>query len=231
MNIFGGALKHLSLQVPSHSNGVPQLRHTSKPASQLSPSVPYPASPQRDHLSLSLEGTPTPSATPTPPVSPMASDTVRACEALLELGRPLEEGSGKEEVVPRNGACYPASGPKNGDHLLQAVWKGVVGTLLSQQVGSYGNKYPKYRTRRRSNPLSRTLSPRIREYRTIGSPIGGGSQPRRVGQDRVYIVDVGCEVTVNLCCGLALKSCTYSQKSWDLCSESLTSRITIKRCT
>jgi len=94
--------------------------------------------------------TPTPSATPTPPVSPMASDTVRACEALLELGRPLEEGGGgKEEVVPRNGACYPASGPKNGDHLLQAVWKGVVGTLLSQQVGSYGKKYPKYRTRRR----------------------------------------------------------------------------------
>jgi hypothetical protein len=89
--------------------------------------------------------TPTPSATPTPPVSPMASDTVRACEALLELGRPLEEGGGgKEEVVPRNGACYPASGPKNGDHLLQAVWKGVVGTLLSQQVGSYGKKYPKY---------------------------------------------------------------------------------------
>ena len=180
--------KTFSLQVSCHSNGVPQLRHPSKPSG-----LSYKTSPERDHLSLSLEGTrmippapqaaassqpaptqpsaysavpkpfkkrylaeqsvivsashnnqagaghsaspspnsatPTPSSTPTPPISPVAADTARACEALLELGRGVEEDPQQQ----RNG--YTASGSKNGDNLRQAVWKGVVGTLLSQQVG------------------------------------------------------------------------------------------------
>ena len=101
----------------SHNQGAAALGHSASPSPNST--------------------TPTPSATPTPPVSPMASDTVRACEALLELGRPLEEAGGPKEEVQRNGSGgYPPSGLKNGDHLRQAVWKNVVGTLLSQQVGS-----------------------------------------------------------------------------------------------
>ncbi len=57
--------------------------------------------------------------------------------------------------------------------------------------------------------------PQIREYNCIAHRGGGLS---RAGQVRTVctLSYVGCEVTVNLCCGLAWKSCTYSQKSWDL---------------
>jgi hypothetical protein len=172
---------------------VPQLRQTGH-VSQLVGSLPFKTSPDRDHLSLSLEGgkmipqaagsgqpappptavpkpfkkrylaeqsvivstshnqvgsgplahsaspspsstTPTPSSTPTPPISPVAADTARACEALLELGRPMQEEE-QQQKQQRNGypASQPSSGSKNGENLRQAVWKGVVGTLLSQQV-------------------------------------------------------------------------------------------------
>jgi hypothetical protein len=39
---------------------------------------------------------------------------------------------------------------------------------------------------------------------------GEGSQKHGAGQDRVYIV-------ISRCHRLAWKSCTYSQKSWNLC--------------
>ena len=83
--------------------------------------------------------TPTPSSTPTPPISPVAAETARACEALLELGRPMEEEPPSQRPPQRSSytAQPPVSGPKNGEHLRQAVWKGVVGTLLSQQVRTF----------------------------------------------------------------------------------------------
>jgi hypothetical protein len=67
----------------------------------------------------------------------VAADTARACEALLELGRPVAEE--QQQQKQRNGypTSQPVSGSKNGDNLRQAVWKGVVGTLLSQQVSPF----------------------------------------------------------------------------------------------
>jgi hypothetical protein len=60
-----------------------------------------------------------------------------------------------------------------------------------------------------------------------------GQGPSHAGQLRSVFTlsQARCEVTVYLSCELLGKSCTYSQKSWDLCSESLTARITQNRCT
>ncbi len=59
------------------------------------------------------------------------------------------------------------------------------------------------------------ISPWIREYNWIAYR---GEGPSCAGAGQVRTVStlsfVGC--TVNLCCGLAWKSCTYIQKIWDL---------------
>ncbi len=64
------------------------------------------------------------------------------------------------------------------------------------------------------------LAPRIREY----SWITHRGEGRGVSQPGWAVITV-CTL---LCCALAMKSCTYSPKSWDLCSESLTSGIAVR---
>ena len=75
-----------------------------------------------------------------------------------------------------------------------------------------------------------TSSPRIREH--IGSVIGG-RVPATQGSSGpcVYCRKPGVRSLFTYVASLLGKSCTHSQKSWDLRSESPTTRITQNRCT